>query len=148
MEDKILNLASGLSRERGLEIVEVKYSKSGNRGLLNVYIHKDGGVSVKDCTEFSRTLEVLIEAEGLIKDTYVLEVSSPGLNRLLVSEQDYIRNIGSLIKVKFKGSQSKPMSFTGTLDEVKGTNICLSNNDESKIVDLDSVITAKPEVCF
>ena len=75
-----------------IKLVDVEYKKIGKDWTLRVLIDKNQGVTVFDCQKLSREIEDLIEIHELIKDHYVLEVSSPGLDRPLKKESDFVRN--------------------------------------------------------
>jgi ribosome maturation factor RimP len=79
-----------------LELVDVEYKKEGKSWVLRIFIDKEGGVTIADCQKVSRLTGDLIDVEETITTTYSLEVSSPGLNRVLKREEDFL---------KFKGRQ-------------------------------------------
>ena len=81
------------------ELVDVEYVKEGADWYLRAYIDKDGGININDCEMVSRELEAVLDEEDLIKDAYILEVSSPGLTRALKKEKDYVRNLGKPVEV-------------------------------------------------
>lgn len=90
---------------------------------------KEGGVTLDDCAEVSRELGDLIDAEDIIGFPYVLEVSSPGLNRPLKKERDFVRSIGELIKVTMVQPVDNRRNFTGRLSDVKEGIVRLSLDD-------------------
>jgi ribosome maturation factor RimP len=76
-------------RDHGLELVELEWRRHRPRGLLRVFVDKPGGVGIQDCERVSREVGDLLDVAGLIEDAYNLEVSSPGLDRVLRSEREY-----------------------------------------------------------
>ena len=83
-EKKVLPLAgTRLSAEGGLELVDLEFVKEGANWYLRVYIDKEGGVSIDDCEAVSRALEAKLDETDPIEQAYVLEVSSPGIDRPL-----------------------------------------------------------------
>jgi len=146
--EKASKLAESIAKSRGLEIVQIKYSKFGRRGLLRVFIAKPGGVSINDCSGLSRELEFLLEAEGVIDGPYTLEVSSPGLDRPLKSRRDFARNTGNRLKVEYQAAADKITTFSGNLKEVINEDIILENNGQTHSVSLASILKAKIEVQF
>lgn len=109
----------------GLELVELEFKKVGRSYLLRVFIDKPDGVNLDDCAEVSRELSVQLDVEDCIASRYTLEVSSPGLDRPLKKEQDFIRYQGRLAVVKTtelltdeKGSPRK--TFLGFIEGVEG----------------------------
>jgi len=108
----------------GLELVELEFKKVGRSYLLRVFIDKPDGVNLDDCAEVSRELSVQLDVEDCIASRYTLEVSSPGLDRPLKKEQDFIRYQGRLAVVKTtelltdeKGSLRK--TFLGFIEGVE-----------------------------
>ncbi|MCL0038466.1 ribosome maturation factor RimP, partial [Thermodesulfovibrionales bacterium] len=82
-----------------LELVNVDMLAMGKKTLLRVVVDKERGVTIGDCERTSRGLEALLDAEDLIKGTYLLEVSSPGLDRPLIKQKDFEKNRGKLARV-------------------------------------------------
>lgn len=105
----------------GLELVELEFKKAGRSFVLRLFIDKADGVTMDDCAEVSRELSLLLDVEDCIPGRYTLEVSSPGLDRPLKKESDFIRFQGRLAVVKTaellkdeKGSPRK--TFLGTIE--------------------------------
>ena len=123
IEDKIKELIRPLVEGLGYSIVLVDFSKwQGKTRLLQVFAEKSDGspLSLDDCTTISRNISALLDTEDVINDKYNLEVSSPGIDRPLVTEDDFIRFSGETANVKF----IKKIEDTG---KVKGI-ISLSDN--------------------
>ena len=96
---KVSGLAGSFLNEMGLELYDVEYS-SGS-GQLRVFIQRPlAGVSMGDCAKVSRKLSEELDKDDLIDSAYMLEVSSPGLDRPLKKETDYQRSLGRLAKLK------------------------------------------------
>lgn len=92
--------AERLALSLGLELVEVEYKREGRDMVLRLFLDKDGGVTLDDCSAVSRELSEILDVEDIIPGHYTLEVSSPGLNRPLKKEADYERYRGRLVKVR------------------------------------------------
>jgi len=125
----------------GYELVEVQRSAKG--ALLRVFIDKPGGIGVDDCANVSQHLSRLLAVEGVNYDR--LEVSSPGLDRALHKEQDFVRFAGAKARVKLRVAVNGQRNFTGTLGavndgkvelEVDGKRVAfeLSNLDKARLV--------------
>ena len=89
-EKKVLPLLEPIVAERGLELVDLEFVKEGANWYLRVYIDKEGGVSIDDCEAVSRALEAKLDEKDPIEQAYVLEVSSPGIDRPLKKDADFI----------------------------------------------------------
>lgn len=96
---KVYDLACRAAEDEGLELVSADLLGSGKRQVLRVTVDKESGVTVGDCERMSRSIEALLDVEDPIKGSYVLEVSSPGLDRPLTGRKDFEKNIGKLARV-------------------------------------------------
>ena len=117
----------------GMEMVDVEFQFERGRWILRVFIDKQGGVTIDDCASISRELGDLIEAENIINLSYVLEVSSPGLNRPLRKEDDFIRSIGKMVQLKMSRPINKRRNFAGRLTNVSKGMISLVLEDNNLV---------------
>ena len=132
----------------GIELVDVEYKKTGKTWVLRVFIDKNQGVTVYDCQELSREIEDLIEIHELIDDHYVLEVSSPGLDRPLKKAADFLRNKGKRIQIKTYSPINNKKENAGTvIDFVNGTLFLEDKKDILK-VSLTEIAQAKLIIKF
>jgi ribosome maturation factor RimP len=99
-EQRVAQIAEGLLLSLGMELVEIEYKREGRSQVLRLYIDKPGGLNLDDCGDVSRELSAILDVEDVIPDHYTLEVSSPGLNRPLTKEADYLRYVGRLVKIR------------------------------------------------
>lgn len=114
--EKVANeTAQPLSKEMELEIWDVEYVKELGEFYLRIYIDKPGGVDVQDCQRFSRAFEAIFDEIDPIKEAYILEVSSPGLDRPLKKDNDFARSIGKLVEFKLYKALDGQKEFMGTL---------------------------------
>jgi len=131
-----------------IELVDVEYKKTGKTWSLRVFIDKNQGVTVYDCQRLSREIEDLIEIHELIADHYVLEVSSPGLDRPLKIESDFLRIKGKKILVKTYSPINNKKENVGTvIDCVNGTLFLEDKKDILKI-SLTEIAQAKLIIKF
>lgn len=103
--------------EMGFELVDVEYLSKNGKWVLRLFIDKNGGITIDDCARLSGEIGDLIDVKGIIEHKYVLEVSSPGLNRILKKERDFIRVIGKKITVRMAVPIKGCRNFTGYLRE-------------------------------
>ncbi len=142
-------LAEGLVGEYSMEVVDVEFKFEGRRWILRVYIDKEGGVTVDDCASVSRELGDLIEAKDIIDCHYVLEVSSPGLDRPLRKERDFIRSVGKMVRLKTSRPINNRRNFTGRLTNVsEGIISLLVDNDNLVQLPLEEIDKARLEYEF
>ena len=120
-----------IADELNYDIYHVEYVKENGELYLRIYIEKDGGITLSDCEALSRRVSDLMDEKDPIKDPYFLEVSSPGLNRTLFTEEHYKRFIGREVMVKFTKSVDGKKNIKGILKEV---------NEDSIVVEADQLI--------
>lgn len=99
----------------GVELVYVEYRPEGSPSVLRIYIDKPGGVGLKDCERVSKQASALLDEENLILRRYVLEVSSPGIERPLFREADYRRFVGKEIRLITTETIEDRRKFTGLI---------------------------------
>ena len=126
-----------------IKLVDVEYKKIGKDWTLRVLIDKNQGVTVFDCQKLSREIEDLIEIHELIKDHYVLEVSSPGLDRPLKKESDFVRNKGKQIQVNTDSPINNSKINTGTIRDFSNSTLFLENNNDTLEIPLITIMQAK-----
>ncbi len=114
-EKKILPLLEPIVEEKGLDLVEVEFVKEGANWYLRIFIDKDGGVTIDDCEDVSRQLEVKLDETDPIEQAYILEVSSPGIDRPLKKDKDFEKYKGEVIDVKLYQAVDGTKQFQGKL---------------------------------
>ena len=98
MKQRQKELLQPLVDAHGFELVDVEYVKEAGNWYLRAYIDKENGITVDDCEEVSRALSDLLDEEDFISENYILEVSSPGLDRPLKKEKDFARSSARMLK--------------------------------------------------
>lgn len=122
IEAEVEKIVEELLENTALELVAVDYVKERD-WYLRVFIDKEGGVDLDDCQDLSRKLEELLDAQDLIKTSYILEVSSPGLDRELKKPKDFQREMGKDIDVSLFAPLDGKKVVTGPLSAYDGETI-------------------------
>ena len=117
-----------------LELVDVEYVKEAGNYYLRAYIDKEGGVTIDDCEVVSRALSELLDKEDFIEESYILEVSSPGLDRPLKKEKDFVRSIGKDVELRLFKAVDSCKEFTGTLQAFDQDTVTILLEDEQEKV--------------
>ena len=99
-EQKTEQLLLPIMEEHQFELVDVEFVKEAGNWFLRAYIDKPGGIGVDDCETVSRRLSDLLDEQDFIEESYILEVSSPGLGRPLKKDKDFERNMGKLVEIR------------------------------------------------
>ena len=114
-EQKTEEILLPIVEEYGFELVDVEYVKEGSNWYLRAYIDKPGGIGVNDCEVVSRRLSDILDEKDYIEDSYILEVSSPGLGRPLKKEKDYVRSMGKELEIRTYRAINRQKEFYGIL---------------------------------
>ena len=127
---------------KGLELVDVEFKKEGKNWVLRVFIDKEGGVTLEDCQKISSLVGDLIEVEEVIEPAYTMEVSSPGLNRVIKKEKDFVSFSGKKICVQCHAPLNGRKKFTGILKDFKNQSIRLEVDGQLQIISINQVAKA------
>ncbi len=131
-EQKTEEILLPIVEEYGFELVDVEYVKEGSTWYLRAYIDKPGGITVNDCEAVSRRLSDILDEDDYIDDSYVLEVSSPGLGRPLKKEKDFKRSLGKEVEIRTYRMVDKKKEFTGILKAYDEDTVTIELEDETE----------------
>ena len=147
--DSTAALVKPIIEANGMELVEVEYKKLYGTPTLIVYIDKEGGVSLDDCEKIHRLIdEPLDELDPTAGAAYNLNVSSPGLDRPLKIERDYIKNICKSIDISLYEPIGGKKKFTCTLVSYDSDNIVADIDGEQITLNIKQIAVAKPTITF
>ena len=125
LEEKVEKLLKGMIESLGYELYDVEYVKEGKNYFLRIYIDKPEGIDLNDCEKVNDAISDRLDEANYIKEPYFLEVSSPGVERVLRRDKHLEQNKGKEIEIKlFKKAQNGEKEYQGIL----------KNFDESKII--------------
>lgn len=145
--ESVTKLASPLAEELGYELVEVEYRKEGPDWVLRCSIDCETGVGINECQRFSEALESLLDSTDPIPGSYLLEISTPGPERPLKKEADFIRFAGKSAEIKLMQPLDGKKKFSGILhgvrpgEETGSFRVLVMYNDQ--IMEIPSQIIAK-----
>ena len=115
------------------ELVDVEYVKEGGTWYLRAYIDKEGGITVNDCEAVAREMNEILDREDFVEDSYVFEVSSPGLGRPLKKEKDYVRSMGKKIEIRTYRAINREKEFYGILSAYDENTVTIKTEDETEM---------------
>jgi len=134
--DRVAEIVRPILDREGMELVDLQYRREQGAWVLRVFIDKPGGTALEDCVQISRRIEDVIEVEDVISHRYRLEVSSPGLDRVLKKESDFRRFSGKKVRILTRQALAGRRNFKGkilaceqgevVLDDLQGNLIRLS----------------------
>lgn len=146
IEEAVEDIAAGILADQDIiELVDVEYVKEHTDWYLRVYIDKDGGIDIEDCQELSEKLEKQLDEKNIIADSYILEVSSPGIDRVLPKPRDYEREQGKKVDVALYAPLDGEKTLTGVLTGFDGKALTL---DDTKVVELSKAAQVRLHIDF
>ena len=116
------------------ELVDVEYVKEAGNYYLRVYVDKEGGITVDDCEVVSRALSDMLDEKDFIEDSYILEVSSPGLGRPLKKDKDFNRSIGMEVEIHLFKPINKQKDYNGILKAYSDETVTIEIDEDEEIV--------------
>lgn len=135
--------------EKGFELVDVEYVKEGSTWYLRAYVDKPGGITINDLESVSRPLSDKLDEEDFISDTYVLEVSSPGLGRPLKKDKDFDRNIGVEVEIHLYRAINGQKQYVGFLKAYSKEEITIEDeNGNETVIDRVNVSLVRQTIDF
>ena len=146
-EEKTEALIQPIIDQHQFELVDVEYVKEGGTWYLRAYIDKPGGITVDDCEVVNRTLSDLLDEKDFIEESYILEVSSPGLGRPLKKEKDFKRSLGEEIEIRTYRAVNKQKEFYGILTAYDKDTVTIQM-DEEETLTLDRADIALIRLAF
>jgi ribosome maturation factor RimP len=127
VEKKVLEVVKELLSEKELELVNVEYVKERD-WYLRVFIDKNGGIEIDDCQQLSEQIENKLDEMDFIKDSYILEVSSPGLDRVLKNEKDFEHELGKVVDITMYAPVNGEKIIVGKLTSYDKDSIILDGD--------------------
>lgn len=147
LTDQLEEIIRPIVLSEGMELVELEFTRQGQRWYLRIYIDKEDGVNLGDCENISRQVEQALDVEDPIPQQYVLEVSSPGLDRPLKQKRDFLRSRGKLIRLFTSVTVGGKRDLVGILKSIEEDLIQLELRDgETLCIPLADIAKARLEI--
>jgi len=143
LRERLIALIEPAVGRLGFELVELEYGSGRAHALLRLFIDREAGVTLDDCTRVSRELSALLDVEDPIPVGYTLEVSSPGFDRVLRTRAHFGRFVGSRVFVELKEPRAGRRRYTGTLLTADEAGISLEVDRQQVSVGYDEIGKAR-----
>ena len=131
IEEKVTNLVEPIIERIGYELYDVEYAKEGKNYFLRIFIDNEKGIDLNDCEKVNDAITDILDTENYIKDQYFLEISSPGIERVLRKDKHLEKNIGTDINVKlFKKDENGKKEYLGKLKEYNQNEIFIEQEEK------------------
>lgn len=133
IEEKVEKLLESIIEKIGYELYDVEYTKEGKNYFLRIFIDKQNGIDLNDCEKVNDAITDILDEKNYIKEQYFLEVSSPGVERILRKDKHLKQNIGKQISIKlFKKDENGKKEYSGKLKKFDDLKIVIEQ-DENEI---------------
>lgn len=155
-EQKTEQLITPILEKYNYELVDVEFVKEAGSWHLCAYIDKEGGITIDDLTVVNHELSDLLDEKDFIEESYILEVSSPGLLRPFKKPKDFMRNIGNDVEVKLfspvtwekKGKKYSDKEFIGILKSYQDNVITLGFDDRDMEIPIKDIALIRKSIDF
>lgn len=137
--EKIREFLHPITEASSVFIVDVSLRGERTSKVIEVYVDSDKGITLEECSDISRKLSVRLDEENIIEGRYRLDVSSPGLDKPLKLQRQYLKNIGRRCKVKYI-EEGKPVVLEGVLESADDTKIVIQHNRKQTTILFSAVI--------
>lgn len=143
IEEAVAGIAEEFLQGTGLELVDVEYVKEHD-WYLRIFIDKEGGIEIDDCQQLSEKVEEVLDKKDIIQDSYILEVSSPGLDRVLKKDKDFVREKGKKVDVSLYAPIDGEKLIVGVLQGKSDSELIL----EDRSIALEKIAQVRLHIDF
>jgi len=139
MQEQLEQLIGRIVTGLGFDIWGVEYRPHSESALLRIFIEKEGGITIDDCTAVSRQVGAALDVEDLIPLAYVLEVSSPGIDRVLFTPEQYQDYLGHAAKIRTRTPVDGRRNFRGTLQSLDDDSVTIHVDNDDFVIPFNVV---------
>ena len=147
-EQKAEALLAPIVEAQGFELVDVEYVKEAGCWYLRGYIDKPGGITVNDCESVSRVFSDKLDETDFIEDSYIMEISSPGLDRPLKKDKDFARSLGKPVEIRTYRPIDKKKEFCGVLSAYDENSVTIEEEGCSRAFDRKDIALIRLAIQF
>lgn len=140
IETTIVEMLTPLLLQEGFELVAVETTGNKKNRVLRLLIHRQGGLSVKDCQVVDQVVRPVLEVHQILDDFRQLEIASPGIDRPLTTARDFQRNIGRTVKIETSSSNGQTSEVQGLVKDVfEGCIVLEDTSGENRHIDISQI---------
>ena len=143
LETRLENLLKPVIEELQYELYDIQYAKEGKNNFLRITIDQPQGIKIEDCEKVNKAIDTLLDQADLIKESYFLEVSSPGVERILRKNWHFEKQIGNVIRVKLYQAIEKQKEFEGILMAYEENELYLQIEEQKLKIEQKNIALAK-----
>jgi len=139
LDNLVKNTVEGL----GFILWGYEYRPRSESALLRIFIEKEGGISIEDCSKVSRQIGAVMDVENIIPVAYILEVSSPGMDRVLFTAEQYQDYIGETLKIRTRTPINERRNFKGSLIKTSDSDVTVEIDGQEFEIPFDAIDRAR-----
>lgn len=143
--EQVWKITEPMVMHHGLEIFDIEYRRESHGTVLRFFLDREGGVGLDELAPMSRHLGDVLDVHDVVPGAYVLEVSSPGINRRLRQPQHFRRYIGKRVRIRTVAPQGNRRNFLGALEAVEEGGVVLGEDGDSQFIRFDNIAQANYE---
>ncbi len=149
MVDKIKEIIEPILQEEQVELVEIIFRREAGRQVLRLLVDRDGGIKLADCTRLNERISQFLDERDIIQESYVIEVDSPGIDRLFKTKRDYERAVGRLVRVTLSERIQDKKEYVARLEEVSDIGVKIDVKKKGIIeIPFEKIVRAREEIEF
>ena len=142
--DKVRDIVSNILQRNNIELIDIIYRRESGGNVLRISANTETGITIGECARMNSVISETLDEANIIEDKYVLEVSSPGLDRPLKTKTDFVRMKGQKIKVHTYMPIANKKEFIGKLDDVNDEEVSILTDSGVKVsVPFDKISSAR-----
>jgi ribosome maturation factor RimP len=147
MVDKIQEIIEPVLKEEQAELVEIIFRKEAGRPVLRLLVDKCDGIQMADCVRLNEKIGQALDQADVIQESYVIEVDSPGIDRLFKTKRDYERAVGRLVRVTLAERICDKKEYIARLEEVSDAGVKIDVNKKGIIeIPFEKIVRAREEI--
>lgn len=144
--DKIKDIASNILQRNGIELIDVTYRRESGGNVLRISADTERGITIGECARMNEIISEALDESNIIEDKYILEVSSPGLDRPLKSKNDFLKAKGKKIRVHTYMAIDNKKEFIGNLEGAGEKEISILTDSGARVaISFDKISSARLE---
>lgn len=146
--EKLKELISPILAIDRVELIDIVFKAEGKGGILRLLVDKPYGITLNECSQLNRDISEALDKSGIIEGRYILEVSSPGADRPIITEKDFLRAKGKRVRIITKESICGMCEHIGELTGVSGVIVTILKEDALLDIPIEKIKAAKEYVSF
>ncbi|MBI4707393.1 MAG: ribosome maturation factor RimP [Candidatus Omnitrophica bacterium] len=145
--NQLTNILEGFLKDKGFDLVEVIYRQEGRDLVLRILVDRlEGGITIDECADINSAIGIMLEEKAILENDYILEVSSPGLDRPLKTKKDFLRCLNKDVRFFLREPVNGKLEWFGRISGVDETNVGVEIQGDIIKIDYSNINKARQEL--